>query len=40
MQGVSAMTTATLTRVSPSQITGLVGALAFILLVIISVIPR
>jgi hypothetical protein len=33
-------TAATLTRATPSQITGLVGALAFILLVIISVIPR
>ncbi len=34
------MTTAALTRVLPSQITGLIGALAFALLVIISVIPR
>lgn len=33
-------TAATLTRTDPSQIIGLVGALAFILLVIISVIPR
>jgi hypothetical protein len=33
-------TAATLTRVSPSQITGLVGAFAFILLVVISIIPH
>lgn len=36
-----AMTTAAaLTRVPSSQITGLVGALAFILLVVISIIPH
>jgi hypothetical protein len=41
MQGERAMTTATtLTRPTPSQMIGLVGALAFILLVVISVIPR
>ena len=33
-------TAATLTRASESQIIGLVGALAFILLVVISIIPR
>jgi hypothetical protein len=45
MQGVGAMTTAaTLTRATTrndlSQLIGLVGALAFILLVVISIIPR
>ena len=34
------MTTATQTRVSLSQTIGLAGAFAFILLVVISVIPR
>jgi hypothetical protein len=34
------MTTATLTRVPPSQMIGLVGTLAFILLVVISIIPH
>jgi hypothetical protein len=33
-------TAATLTRVPSSQITGLVGAFAFILLVVISIIPH
>jgi len=33
-------TAATLTRATTSQAIGLVGALAFILLVVISVIPR
>ena len=33
-------TAATLTRATTSQTIGLVGALAFILLVVISVIPR
>jgi hypothetical protein len=39
MQGVGAMTTAALTRVPASQI-GLVGTLTFVLIAIISVIPR
>jgi len=33
-------TAATLTRATSSQILGLVGTLAFILLVVISIIPR
>jgi hypothetical protein len=41
MQGEGAMTTAaTLTRATSSQTIGLVGALAFILLVVISIIPH
>jgi hypothetical protein len=39
MQGMGAMTTAVLTRVPASQI-GIVGSLTFILIAIISVIPR
>ena len=34
------MTTTTLTRASPSQAIGLVGALAFVLLVVITIIPH
>jgi hypothetical protein len=39
MQARRAMTTAALSRVPSSQI-GLVGALAFILLVVVSIIPH
>jgi hypothetical protein len=37
---MGAMTTAALTRVPSSQITGLVGTLAFILLVVVTIIPH